>query len=345
MLQSDINTIDEMFSELRHAPRLMHPSKVWEGLNYKNLSQLKDHGLENMRNTVACNYFTFLGDRMQFRFLKSHLSKIVYLQNKLRALFALKSGRVLNAVKKTPLSLEFLKTHTYYTHMLFDYVKLKDDRKVLKRATDSPLFNPPPVYRWGRLITADLANSILEYYSIVGFTGESVFKNVMELGAGYGRNAALLLQLYPHMRYIIVDIPPALYVAQAYLTKRFPTRKAFLFRPFRSFDEIKQEWEQASMCFLLPHQVEYLPDKSINLFLNISSFHEMRHDQIAYYFKKIDRLLRGYFYIKQWKKSYLPADNTLIREEDYPEFPHWSRLYSRTCEVQTAFFERLSFVP
>jgi len=350
MLECKEQMIDEMFDELQHAPTPCKPSKFWKELSDTNIAQLKSHGFENLRNTVAFSYFTFPGDKKQFRFLKSQLSKTTYLKNKLRALLAFTSPRVITSLRKRPMTdnckmqthANFLKIHTYYTQMLFDFVKKKDRDGLLDKVKDSLIGNPPPVYRNGKLITADLANSILEYYSIVDSIGPNAFNTVMELGAGYGRNAAVFLQMHPKMRYIICDIPPALYVAQSYLTARFPDRKAFLFRPFRSFEEIRDEWNQASICFLLPHQMSYLPNKSVDLFVNISSLHEMRHDQIAYYFKEIDRLVSGYFYSKQWKKSYIPQENMVINEEDYPDFPHWSRLYSRTCEVQTAFFERLS---
>lgn len=333
--------IDEMFVELQNAPTPMRPSKLWDELNATNIAQLEQHGIENLRNTVACNYFTFMGDRVQFRFLKAHLSKTTYLMNKLRALLALKSPSINRALKNLPLPKEFMRIHTYYTHMLFDYVKSKDTKNLLNHLQESYFGNPPPVYRRGKLITADLANSILEYYAMAPAIDSSDLKSVMELGAGYGRNAAVFLQLHSSMQYIIVDIPPALYVAQEYLSKRFPERKVFTFRPFQSFEEIREEWEQSTCCFLLPHQMKLLPQKSVDLFLNISSLHEMRLDQITYYFAEIDRLVRGYFYFKQWKKSHLPQDGVTICQDDYPIFSHWKKIYSRTCEVQTAFFEGL----
>ncbi|MBS0623798.1 MAG: putative sugar O-methyltransferase [Verrucomicrobia bacterium] len=341
-MQFDVYALDSMFQELKQAPYPLQPSNTWIDLNRTNLAQLQDHGFKNMRNTLACNYFTFTGDRVQFRFLKSKLSKKQYLLNKLRALLALKLPRIRSALQSTTLTQDFLKTHTYYTQMLFDYAKKIDHKRLLKHiVNDSPLGNPPPVFRWGKLLTADLCNSVIEYYAITNSIGEAPLRTVMEIGAGYGRNAAVFLQVHQKLQYVICDIPPALYVSQSYLTQRFPEKKAFLFRPFKSFGEIQKEWEEAQLCFILPHQLALLPNKCVDLFLNISSFQEMRPEQISYYFSQINRLVHGYFYLKQWKHSCLPQDNVTIKEEDYPDFPHWFRIYSRTCEVQTAFFERL----
>ena len=333
--------IDEMFTELKNAPEPMRPSKLWDELNVTNISQLEDKGIENLRNTVACNYFTFMGDGKQFRFLKAHLSKVTYLMNKLRAHLAIRSPSLKSEWKNMTLIKEYMFTHTYYTNMLFDYVKRVDSAGLLNSVEESEFGKPPPVYRGKKLITADLANSILEYYAMAPALDAGPLKTVMELGAGYGRNASVFLQKHPGIQYVIVDIPPALYVSQTYLQNRFSDKKIFTFRPFRSFEEIKEEWQQSSICFLLPHQVQLLPQKSVDLFLNISSLQEMRMDQITYYFAEIDRLVRGHFYTKQWKVSYIPQEDVTIRQEDYPVLPTWRPIYSRPCAVQTPFFEAL----
>ena len=102
-----------------------------------------------------------------------------------------------------------------------------------------------------------------------------------------------------------------------------------------------QEYENADIVFLMPHQLELLPDKSIDLFINISSLHEMRMDQIRYYFKVMEKLTRKYFYTKQWKQTTIPYENVVIRQEDYPVNENWRQIYARECKVQDLFFEAL----
>ena len=79
----------------------------------------------------------------------------------------------------------------------------------------------------------------------------------------------------------------------------------------------------------------------MDLFLNISSLHEMRLDQIQAYFDLIDRLVSGFFYSKQWKVSRNPEDGIVVRMEDYPVPAHWRELYRRESKVQVHFFEAL----
>ena len=99
--------------------------------------------------------------------------------------------------------------------------------------------------------------------------------------------------------------------------------------------------EEASIVFLLPHQVELLPDHHFDASLNISSFGEMQTSQIATYLEAVDRLTTGHFYMKQWKVSQNAFDNLALTEESYPIPKRWKKLYSRTCAVQNAFFEAL----
>jgi hypothetical protein len=75
--------------------------------------------------------------------------------------------------------------------------------------------------------------------------------------------------------------------------------------------------------------------------MNISSFGEMQQAQIAAYFRTLERLTAGRFYLKQWKVSQNAFDNLSLTEENYPVSRTWTKVYSRQCAVQTAFFEAL----
>ena len=66
-------------------------------------------------------------------------------------------------------------------------------------------------------------------------------------GRAYGRTAYVFMTLQPGCRYILVDIPPALYVAQRYLSAVFEDRKIFAFRSFNSFDQVRDEIAEAAI--------------------------------------------------------------------------------------------------
>jgi putative sugar O-methyltransferase len=311
------------------------PSRYWEQLNKKNLRQISDSSYENFKRTVARNYFTFIVTpwNQQTRFL-------------MRSLPFGQAMRIFFSAFVAPRH-ELFKWYQsiYYnllTHLLWAYVERHDPDDLLERLNEPLEGNPPRVFEGDRLISQDLANSFLEYSSVMqADIDRNEIGTIMELGSGYGRTAYVYLTLNPECRYILVDIPPALYVCEKYLSGIFRERNVFHFRPFERFDDVKAEYESADIVFLMPNQLELLPDKCVDLFINISSFHEMRMDQIRYYFTVIDRLTRRYFYTKQWKETTIPYENVVIRQEDYPVDDEWRQVYARECKVQALFFEAL----
>lgn len=331
--------LQEMFAEFPKYREQLLPSRYWEELNRKNLKQLADSGYGNFKRTLARNYFTWIVNPLnkQIRFL---MKEAGFLQS--IAIFS----RALTAPRHDYLK----KKHTVYynmlTQLLWSYVEKNDTEQLLRKLQEPAEGNPPEVYRDGRLISQDLANSVLEYEAILHPSlDRREVKTILELGPGYGRTAYVFLALQPGCRYVLVDIPPALYVAQRYLSSVFPDRKCFHFRAFDDFAGVEREFLDADIVFLTPNQLELLPDKSVDLFLNISSLHEMRMDQIQYYFGEIARLTRKYFYFKQWKETTVPFENQTIREADYPVRKDWQLLYRRQCAVQHKFFEALYELP
>ncbi|HLL73711.1 MAG TPA: putative sugar O-methyltransferase [Pyrinomonadaceae bacterium] len=324
------------------------PSKFWDIQNEINFKQLEDEGVENIKQTVALNYFTFVGrQHSQSKYLFEHTSRLSWpsilyrlWQHRLTVSIAYRTTARDTSSRMTP---EQQVELTVFTKMLWQLARQVDTLKLLERIEEPEVGNPFKIFRGGRLISQDLANSVIEFYSIREHfspaPGEPV--RVGELGAGYGRNAYVFLKALPNCKYVVVDIPPALYVSQHYLSSVFPGKRVFKFRCFESFAEVEDEFMASDIAFLLPHQAEMLPAKSLDLFVNISSLHEMRPEQIGAYFALIDRLTRGYFYSKQWFVSENPHDGIRIRHDDYPVPAHWRQLYLRPARVQTEFFEAM----
>jgi len=330
------STVESMIQELSRGNPSYLPSKFWQTLNEKNISQIEGDGFATFKRTVAQNYFTWVIGRKadQYRWLVR--------QTRWRDWPSIRWGA--GAVDPSlPLSRHQQKELAIFTRMLWRLAERTDQQGLLRNLEEPAEGTPFPFHWRGKLISQDLANSLLEYYAIREHfaPGSEERVTVCELGAGYGRNAFVFLKALPRCKYIIVDIPPALWVAERYLTRVFPERRAFKFRPFAGFDEIADEFQAADLAFLLPHQAEMLPRKSVNLFLNISSLHEMTPDQIQAYFRLIDNLTRDYFYSKQWIVSHNPHDGVVIRQADYPIPAGWRQLYSRTAKVQEKFFEAM----
>jgi putative sugar O-methyltransferase len=339
-----------MLKELSKARKEILPSKFWNELNRKNLEQLQTSGYRNFKRTVALYYFTWIispRSSSQLFFVIKSLPPSTVLKCALEAI-SQEYHEDVYWMGGLPRKIPFVKNFylyilNFYTCMLWKYA-MKNANYALAELQEPAQGGPFRIYLDGKLISQDLANSVLEFDSIMNpatSIDRNDVKTIIELGAGYGRNAYVFSKLMPSTKYIIVDIPPALYIAQKYLSSIFPKKKIFGFRSFRNYNEIQKEFEDCDIAFLLPNQLELLPNKMADLFINISSFHEMRKEQVEYYFGEVDRLTKSYFYFKQWKSWKNPKDEIVVTQNDYPVRKPWQKIYWRGCRVQSQFFEAL----
>lgn len=328
-----------MLSELSKSPQIYQPSDFWQKLNSKHLHQLEQDTLDNFKRTVNTKYFnwgilgilrhqltplTFALKQSNFSpFLKSSIGS----KNQL-----VKSGRNLNWFSTT--------VYKVYIASFADYINVHDPLNLLKLLSEPLIGNPLIVKYKNMTLSQDLCNSIHEFYSITGKIRLRRNARIAELGAGYGRLAYVFLKTLPASHYVVIDIPPALFISQMYLSQVFTAEKIFTFRPYKKFAQIRNEYEKARIQFMLPHQLEMIPEKYFDLIINISSLHEMTLPQIKHYFFLIDRVGSGYFYTKQWRKSRV-KDNQFITEKEYPIPAHWRTIFHRTHPVQSLFFEAL----
>ena len=335
--------VDEMFADVAAGPPFLQPSEYWRYLNAQNLAQLEHDGFERFKRSINQNYFAFVptgrGDDQYDAAFQAWLRHPV-----LRALSPRRidtTGLTTVFAGTNPLSGTVRKLgHARYLAMLWELVRRRDSAALLDRLDEPELGAPIAIRYRSRRISQDLCNSVNEFYSATQ-TASPPPCAVLEIGGGYGRLAWVFLHALPYVRYVLCDIPPALAVAQRYLTTLFPDRPSFRFRPFGTYQSIADEFESARIAFITPRQLELLPTQSFDLALNVSSFHEMRPDQLEFYFGELHRHCAGYFYTKQWRQSINERDGLVLRPADYPVPREWTEIYSRPHQIQTLFFEAL----
>jgi putative sugar O-methyltransferase len=336
--------LDGMLEELRAAPAVVRPSRHWDVLAALNLEQLRTDGIAEFKRTLNSNYFQWLPTNVRdpqvhaaLRLWRSRPTPLVVTAS-LGA-----DARVDSRVGNPFVSWRARKVYAVFVAMLWDLAGRRLPESVTS-ALSEPAFGRPLAVRYrGRSLSQDLCNSALEYAAIVeGMPGRSVRGTVLELGGGYGRLAWVFLSAHRGIRYVMVDIPPALAVAEEYLTTVMPDRRAFRFRRFDSYDAVRDEFEACDVAFITPNQLDLLPPLAAELFINVSSLHEMRHDQIDHYFGQVARhALAGSFYTKQWQRWFNPDDEIDVSHDDYPVPSSWEVVFDRPHPIQTSFFEAL----
>lgn len=340
-MNNEAAILDNMIYTLLKADSVYKPSLFWQNINNIHMKQLSKEGYDNFKQTLNLKYFNFVVsvlseqfreligwciNNKEFGVLKARVES--YRDCKDNDIITKLTGRIIYPI---------------FVAMLYEYTKSVDRFGLLKRISEPLLGNPIKVSYNNELIYQDLCNSVLEFYSIkegLSFVNEL---NICELGAGYGRLGYVFLKdrECKLIKYTVVDIPPALYIAQRYLSEVFPDSKVFKFREFEKYSEIKDEWEKSQIRFLEPQQVRLLPTPQFNLFINVSSLHEMTMLQIQNYFNIIGEYTKGYFYTKQWLRSINRADKIVVGYNDYPKPKSWEEIYFRKCKVQSLFFEQM----
>jgi putative sugar O-methyltransferase len=343
---SDVGDLAAMFAEMQQAPEIVQPSRYWTTLNEHNMSQLGDAGFAHFKRTVNQNYFGWIPNSRHDEQLQALIRE--WLRHPALGVVTARLGDVslleAGADRHNPYAARRARVLlAFFLAMLWEYVRRRDPRGLLDRLEEPKLGDPVTVSYRGRRISQDLCNSVHELYSATAGLpdGEPGAGGVLELGAGYGRVAWAFLEVFPRARYIVCDIPPALAIAQKYLTTLFPLRRTFGFRHFDSGAAVADELAAAQLAFLTPNQLELLDPLGVSLFLNISSLHEMRPEQIAHYLGEVDRHTAGCFYTKQWLDWHNTEDGVRIRREDYPIPPHWETVYARRHPIQRSFFHAL----
>lgn len=338
-MKTNYKDLVKMLDELKTLSRLYKPSPTWQDLNVFHNKQLRQHGLSNLKRSVNRTYFNWGVFGFFLQHLPFTLSEII--RGNLKPIIKSEYIEKGSASKKYN-ELEIGGKYIYgvFVAYLYDYVSRIDRLRLLEKIPE-PSFGSPVLVKYReRSISQDVCNSIHEFYSITKKIDLNKKLEIAEIGAGYGRLAYVFLKILPRANYCIIDIPPALYIAQEYLKKIFPKENFFFFRHFDNFDKVKKDFREARIKFIMPHQVKYLPKDLFDITINISSLHEMRTDQIRDYIKQIDRLCNGYVYFKQWKQSKRP-DNNFIRENEYPIPTKWIKIYHHKHPIQNMFFEAL----
>lgn len=327
---------------LADASDLYRPSPYWEPLVKAGVRQLGDSGFENFKRTVNMKYFNWnvLGImRHQFlpvlRHWLRHPDPAVLGSN-----FPNYQERREPGIKNFNPASALI--YRLYVAMLWEYVAEEDSLGLFAALSEPTVGNPFLVYYKGRATSQDLCNSVHEFYRAGGAeaVGGRPF-HVVELGAGYGRLGFVFLKALPQSTYCVIDIPPALNLAQEYLRTVFPGEIIFAFRRFHRYEDVQDEFESARIRFLAAHQIELLPPKQVDLVLNISALHEMTSAQIRNYLQQIDRICGGRFYTKQWRVSRARVNGFVVREMEYPIPTSWKCLYHRRHPIQRMFFEAL----
>jgi len=208
---------------------------------------------------------------------------------------------------------EHRQTFTAFQNTCFQLVLQSDPDKEILTIADSGLASPRDLFspdgHKETQYTVAFLRYFWQYLWLRKFIDFKRIKVILELGSGYGGQAEVLCKLHPHIKYIICDIPPQVYVAEQYLKSCFPGGViSYLETAGLGSIDIEDIGSKRIMV-LAPWQLERVTG-NVDLFWNSASFQEMEPNIVRNYVSVVQPLTSQYVYLLQ-----LPAGQTMAKEE------------------------------
>lgn len=114
-----------------------------------------------------------------------------------------------------------------------------------------------------------------------------------EIGGGYGGFAYYALKFMPGCCYLNFDLPENLLISSYYLSLAYPELRIHLYAGKEDMQSLINNYD----VILMPqYALPWLPERSVDLFINTISLSEMSYPTICEYLKQVDRATDGYFY-------------------------------------------------
>lgn len=323
---SDVSLLNLMMADLRQADPAFQPTNYWAAYEPRFMKELEEHGLEDMRrqkNLVFRSFgaVDFVHPVAQLTFRNSRIFRHWPLNTtpvtKLADGFDAFMSRYIRLID----NLDF-ETYVQLGYAFAQEYSRGSNARSLSEFSMSLAGNPDGIVEIeGRKYSRQMIQYYLQYAYVSRFADFDKLTVIAELGSGMGRQTEIFFKLHPSNTYLLLDIPPQIYVAEQYLKTVFPG-KVVSYRETRNWQDLSLV-KPGHIHILGNHQMPLLPSGKINLFWNSASFHEMEPDVVLNYLKYVNDSA-DYVYLgenlKGGKKAKTPGDLGILKVttlEDY----------------------------
>jgi hypothetical protein len=215
-------------------------------------------------------------------------------------------------------------------------------------------FGDPYIEIEGIKVTSDKINSLFDYDKINRFCNLNHQKIILEIGAGSGRTSQSIMTFNSNCKYVICDIPPALYISYERLKKVFKNKKIGLLYDYQnnnqkvkltggggsSEQDLNTQINHHDISFIMPHQLNLLNNRFFDLTIAIDCLHEMDKKTINKYINNINKISK-LFYFSVWKKTNVPFSGIFNRFSN--NLNYYSNDYNLPKNFKKEFEEDLIF--
>ena len=227
---------------------------------------------------------------------------------------------------------------------LYEKLKSKDFEEIFKK------INKKIYYKYNPCIKVDdfslsqhLLLSLTEYYNVKRLIGKDKKKyNYLELGAGYGRTANMILSLEENCKYVIADLPASVYFSHKNIKEFFKNKKILKAFNIDNKEDMREAFEKNDILFVFPHQLNLFDDKTFDISISLGNLCEMERKQIKQYMKIFEDKSK-FLYFKVWEISGLPYSffqyYSVHDKKDYEIKDKWKEHFKTRCFMPNNQFD------
>jgi len=324
-------------------------SNYWNYLNIQNMKQIfeNDNNINNFSTSIALNYYTFI-DVTENQVYKT----IANVENEIFSskIHFFKKHKNLNYIQSMK--------YNFLTFLLFlNLIKINYYEKLKLLGDEGYVsFGDPYIEIEGIKVTSDKINSLFDYDKINRFCNLNHQKIILEIGAGSGRTSQSIMTFNSNCKYVICDIPPALYISYERLKKVFKNKKIGLLYDYQNNNQkvklnvgggggsgeqdLNTQINHYDISFIMPHQLSLFNNRFFDLTIAIDCLHEMDKKTINKYINNINKISK-LFYFSVWKKTNVPFSGIFNRFSN--NLNYYSNDYNLPKNFKKEFEEDLIF--
>lgn len=306
-------------------------SKFWRHLAINHLKLIADKR-KNFENIIAQEYFTFTYfDESLIKKAWENVSKKNI--NLDVDLFKRQDG----------FSITQSANHNLILLLLYENIKSRKVFKYFDKIKKNKINTQPSLTINNQEVTQDDLNSLNEFEKIDELQNKVKVRknNFLEVGAGSGRTAKAILSIKSGVKYVIADMPPAIYFSYNNLKKIFPEKKIINAFKYDNSNDLINAFNINDVLFVFPHQIKLFPKKFFDISIAIDCLHEMDKNIIADYMQSFEDVSQS-LYFKVWENCGLPYSfyqyYSIHRNDDYSIKSHWKEHFREKCLYPSNFY-------
>ena len=318
-----------------------YTSNYWHSININIYKQFIKAGINRYTKNIDVHHFNLYENSITD--LNTYSNNYI-IKNAFKNVENIKINYEINLFKKHYL-LDYDQSYKYNHLLVLLYENLRklDEYKLLKSLNDET-FNDPFIEVEGVKITLEKIISLLNYHSITSIPSFSKPNNIiLEIGAGQGGVAEVILSNNEKFKYVICDIPLSIFISYLRLKKAFPKKKFSLCFDIKDKADMMNKLLNNDILFIFPHQIQFFEKKTFDIFIAIGCLHEMDKKTIKRYMNYVDTHSK-YLYFEVWDNTKVPFSiikNKLSAhsDSDYSINKNWKKIFIRNSIYPSNFVE------